>query len=124
MTEQEYKTIIAEQDAEIRILKVKMDNAEHKKSEATASFCESLTKQYAKFIAKKVKITFTVMNYLNEPTDKECIGFLQGFKKMRYDQEICPIIAKIKKDGSISRNNYSEWQIKSYKHITKIELVE
>lgn len=124
MTEQEYETIIAEQDAEISILKDKIHQASLKKMEAVKAFCDSLAEKYAEYIGKKVKITFIISDRWNEETPNEIVGFLNCFKEMGYRRIICPDIAKVKKDGTESLQHYTEWQTESYKYITNIELVE
>lgn len=124
ITEQEYEAIIAEQDAEIRILKEKINNANHKKLKTLRAFCDSLDEKYSEYVGKKVKITFLVPIRWHDAEPKEIVGFLHGFKEFDYRHFICPDIAKVKKDGTESLNHYNDWQTECYKHITNIELVE
>lgn len=121
MTEQEYETIISEHNAEIKALKEKLCEANKKKHNATSALCLTLCEKYKPYINKKVKITFD--KYGNGNTIIR-IGFLQCFFESLYGNGIVPLMSKVKKDGTQSLNNYSEWHMESYKCITNIELVE
>lgn len=95
-----------------------------KKMKAVSAFCDSLAEKYKEYIGKKVKITFLVPNRWHDAEPKEIVGFLHCFKEFGYKREICPDLAKVKKNGTESLNHYNEWQTECYKHITNIELVE
>ena len=125
MTEQEYNAIIAEQSLEISKARKAKDEARRKISDAREEFCESLAQRYADYIGRKVEIAFSIPGCNGEEQEaKTVIGYLSGFKYRTYTNEISPVLAKIKKDGTASRIYYSEWDVASYEYISKIKILE
>lgn len=121
ITEQEYKIVMAEQFAEIKSLKAKTLEAQRRQNETIKAFCKTLTEQYADFIGKKVSITFVHkvgcnMSYTNR------VGYLRGFRKAEWRDEIRPILAKVKKDGTESLVVYPDYMMESYDSIAEIKL--
>lgn len=126
MTEQEYNAIIAEQSLEISKAREAEVEALLKISTVREEFCESLAERYADYIGRKVEIVFSIPSvYKREEQEvKTVIGYLSGFKYRTYTNEISPVLAKIKKDGTASRIYYSEWDVASYEYISKIKILE
>ena len=125
MTEQEYNAIIAEQGLEISKARKAEDEARRKISDAREEFCESLAQRYAAYIGRKVEIAFSIPGCNGEEQEvKTVTGYLYGFKYKLVREVFCPVLAKIKKDGTISRNYCSVWDSASYKYISKIKILE
>lgn len=123
MTEQEYEKALAELYAETVILTNKLNELADKRSEVVKDFCNSLVMKYASYINKKVSITFSYINYWGKPCVRTLVGYLRGFYNKRYDNAICPLLSKVKKNGDASLNNYSDGDVFSYQLITEIKIV-
>ena len=125
MTEQEYNAIIAEQSLEISKAHKAENEAYRKISDAREEFCESLAQRYADYIGRKVEIVFSIPGFNGEEQEAKTVtGYLYGFKYKIIAEEICPVLTKIKKDGTASRIYYSEWDVASYEYISKIKILE
>lgn len=121
ITEQEYKIVMAELLDEIRSLKAKVLAAQRRQNETIKAFCKTLTEQYAGFIGKKVSITFVhKVGYNTSYTNR--VGYLRGFRKAEWRNEIRPILAKVKKDGTESLVLYPDYMMDSHDSISEIKL--
>lgn len=125
MTEQEYKEIIAEQSLEISKARKAEAEARRKISDARDEFCKSIEERYIDYIGRKVEIVFSLPVFNREEKEaKTVIGYLSGFQYKFVRDAFCPVLAKVKKDGTASRNYYSGWDAASYEYISKITIVE
>lgn len=125
MTEQEYKAIITEQSLEISKARKAEDEAYRKISDAREEFCKSLAERYTAYIGRKVEIAFSIPVFNREEKEvKTVTGYLYGFQHKSVRDAFCPVLVKVKKDGTASRIYYSEWDVASYEYISKIKILE
>ena len=69
-------------------------------------------------IGKKVEVV--AQRFLRPEEKHTIIGFFGGYSTSNENLSIRPIIYKIKKDGTSSKNTYSEFDIPSIEHIISI----
>lgn len=121
ITGQEYKIVMAELLDEVQSLKAKALIAQRRVDETIKAFCKTLADQYADFIGKKVSITF-VHQVGHNTSYTNRVGYLRGFRKAEWKDEVRPILAKVKKDGTESLVLYPDYMMDSYNSISEIKL--
>lgn len=88
-------------------------------------WCQELCAKYEQFKDKRVRIIFEYEDsrFRHESVikRKEIDGYLIGFNFESECGDIYPTVAKVKKDGSASKNWYSKWDLMTWDKIANIE---
>ena len=110
---------------ELRDLYRQQDKKRYELDKLRDDWCHELCNQYQQYKGKRVKIVFERKMERHGNSEhverKEVEGFLVGFSyRHRYGSDIMPVVAKIKKDGTPSKNFFSYWEMYSWNEIVSV----
>lgn len=128
MTKEEFLAKKKQLDDELREIFRQQDAKREEINKLRGDYCRQMCDENLQYKDKKVKIVFhrTEETRVGPCTEhKECIGFLIGFTFNRtYSDEIYASIAKVKKDGTPSKVEFSTWEMLPWKDMQSIEVIE
>lgn len=112
-------------EEELRDLYRQQDKKRDELDKLRDDWCQELCKQYQQYKDKRVKIVFERKMERHGNSEhverKEVEGFLVGFSyKRRYTSDIMPDVAKVKKDGTPSKNLFADWEMYSWQEIVSV----
>ena len=114
---------------ELHYLMKRQDKKRDELDQLRDDYCHQLCEENQKYKDKMIKVVFerTDPNIRVRPhtEHKECIGFLTGFSfKCRCEAGIYPTIAKVKKDGTPSKVEFSTWEMLPWNDVKTIEVIQ
>lgn len=91
-------------------------------------YCHQLCEENQQYKDKKIKVVFEHVSKTRigqQTKHKECIGFLTGFFfGCNYADDLYPTIAKVKKDGTPSKVEFSTWEMLPWHDVKSIEIIK